>query len=209
MSFFEEQLDPRYSFGARGGPRWKTRKGVAASGKRSANREWSAPLQRFNITQSVKTNSDFEELRSFFYVVSGAYDGFRFKDWSDFECTQDNSFLTLNTLASPDAWQIQRKYVVGARTYLRDIYKPVTTGQVRRFRAGVWSNATATVDVTTGLADISGHVGGDIYAWIGEFDVPVAFENDEMEAEIVDKGDEYLVRWPNILVEEIRINVLA
>jgi hypothetical protein len=65
--------------------------------------------------------------------------------------------------------------------------------------------ASATVDTTTGLATIAGHVNGDTYTWVGEFDVPVAFADDNMEAEIIDNGgDEYLVAWRSIVVEEVR-----
>ncbi len=203
MAFFEEQFDPRFSFGARGGPVFSTAVAKVRSGRRHANRNWSAPLHRYNVSQAVKTNDDFEEVRAFFYVVSGAYDGFRFKDWSDFEATQDNSYATL---ISGSTYQLQRKYTVGARNYLRDIQKPRSGVVVRRFRSSAWSTASATVDTTTGIATISGHVGGDIYAWVGEFDVPVAFVADELEAEIVDAGPtEYLVRWPQIVVEEIRL----
>lgn len=203
MAFFEEQFDTRLSYGARGGPVWSTSVAKVQSGKRSANRNWSAPLHRYNVAHAVKTNDDFELVRAFFYVVSGQHDGFRFKDWSDYEATQANSFATL---IAGSTYQLQRAYTVGARTFLRNIQKPRSGVQVRRFRSGAWSNATATVDTTTGIATISGHSSGDTYAWIGEFDVPVAFVADEMEAEIVDQGnDEFLVRWPQIVVEEIRL----
>ncbi len=203
MAFFEEQFDVRLSYGARGGPVWSTAVAKVQSGRRSANRLWSAPLHRYNVSHAVKTNADFEIVRSFFYVVAGQYDGFRFKDWSDYEATQDNSTLSF---ISGTLWRLQRKYVVGSRTHLRDIQKPRPGVVVRRLRSGVWSTATATVDTTTGIADISGHVSGDVYAWIGEFDVPVAFTTDAMEAEIVDVGDdEFLVRWPQIVLEEVRL----
>jgi uncharacterized protein (TIGR02217 family) len=203
MAFFEEQFDVRLSYGARGGPVWSTSVAKVQSGRRSANRNWSAPLHRYNVGHAVKTNEDFEIVRSFFYVVFGQYDGFRFKDWSDYEATQANSSATLIT---GNTYQLQRKYTVGNRTFLRKIQKPRPGVQVRRLRSGTWSNATATVDTTTGIATISGHIAGDTYAWVGEFDVPVAFMSDEMEAEIVDQGDdEFLVRWPQIIVEEIRL----
>lgn len=210
MAFFEQQFDPRLSYGARGGPVWSTSTAKSSSGRRAANRNWSAPLHRYNVGHAVKTNDDFETVRAFFYVVSGAYDGFRFKDWSDFECTRDNSALRL---VSGTTWQLQRKYTVGSRTYLRDIQKPCTTPApvVWRLRSGVWSTVTLAgspfpLDYTNGRVGITGHQAGDTYAWVGEFDVPVAFAADEMEAEIVDAGaGEYLVQWPQIVVEEIRL----
>lgn len=207
MAFFEERLDARISFGARGGPVWSTSVVKVRSGRRSVNRNWSAPLHRYQIGHSIKSNADFETVRAFFYVVSGAYDGFRFKDWSDYQATQSNSYLT-NKAGSPSEWQLQRIYTVGARTYLRDIYKPVSTITVRRYRAG-WSDASdAVVDYTTGTVQFSSHLAGDTYAWIGEFDVPVVFTADEMQASIVDNGaDGFLVEWPSIELEEVRLTL--
>lgn len=210
MAFFEQQFDPRLSYGARGGPVWSTSVARSSSGRRAANRNWSAPLHRYNVSHAVKTNADFELVRAFFYVVSGAFDGFRFRDWADYEATRDNSALEF---VSGTTWQLQRKYTVGSRTYLRDIQKPcaLPTPVVWRLRSGSWSTVTLAgspfpLDTTNGRVGITGHQAGDTYAWVGEFDVPVAFQSDEMEAEIVDSGPgEYLVRWPQIVVEEIRL----
>lgn len=210
MAFFEQQFDPRLSYGARGGPVWSTTKAKVQSGRRNANRNWSAPLHRYNVSHAVKTNDDFEAVRAFFYVVSGAYDGFRFKDWSDYEATRDNSALAF---VAGNEWQMQRVYTVGSRSFARTITKPCASPApvVWRRRSGVWSVVTpvgspTAIDYTTGRVSITGHLAGDVYAWVGQFDVPVAFESDEMEAEIVDQGDgEYLVRWPSIVLEEVRV----
>lgn len=212
MAFFEQQFDPRLSFGARGGPVWSTTIARGRAGHRSVNQNWSAPLHRYNVAHAVKTNADFEAVRAFFYVVAGAFDGFRFKDWSDFEATRDNTALAL---VSGTTWQMQRKYVVGSRTYLRTISKPCASPApvIWRLRSGAWSTVTPTgspspIDYVNGRVGISGHAGGDTYAWVGQFDVPVAFTSDTMEAEIVDTGDgEYLMRWPQVEVEEVRVRV--
>jgi uncharacterized protein (TIGR02217 family) len=207
MAFFEQQLPPCYSFGARGGPVWSTVVAKTQGGSRYVNQNWSAPLHRWNISHAVKTNDDFEAVRAFFYVVAGRFDGFRFKDWSDFEATILNTRLTERP-GSPGEWQMQRLYTVGSRTYVRDIYKPVAGAVIWRYRSAVWSAISAGIDYATGGAQFSGHLGGDVYGWVGTFDVPVAFASDTMEAEVVDRaGDDLLVRWPSLEVEEIRIDV--
>lgn len=208
MAFFEHRFDERISFGARGGPRFKTTKVVTHSGKRWVNREWTYPLHRYQVAQAIKTNDDFELVRAFFYVVAGAYDGFRFKDWSDFEATLTNSRI-VQTDGSPTLWQLARVYTVGAREFIRPIYKPCASPapQVYRTRSGATTLATASVDTTTGIATISGHVSGDTYRWVGEFDVPVAFADDLMQHEIVDLGasNEYLMHWQSVELEELRL----
>ena len=206
MSFFEQRLDERISFGARGGPMWRTQRVVTLSGRRWVDRQWSYPLHRYNVAHAIKTNADFEAIRAFFYTVSGSYDGFRFKDWADFTATRTNSRLVV-AAGSPTEWQLNRVYAVGSREFLRPIAKPCATPSpvVYRTRGGSTTVASATVDTTTGLATIVGHVLGDTYTWAGEFDVPVAFADDAMQAEIVDHGPEdYLIRWDSIVVEELR-----
>jgi uncharacterized protein (TIGR02217 family) len=207
MAFFEQQFDPRLSFGARGGPVWNTARVMTQSGRRRANQNWQYPLHRYQVAHAVKSNADFELVRAFFYTVAGAFDGFRFKDWADFELTKANSRLVQDA-SSPAEFQIHRVYAVGTRTFLRPITKPCASPAlvVYRTRSGAESVATAGVDTTTGVVDISGHATGDTYTCVGEFDVPVAFADDAMDVEIVDRGaDEYLMRWPSITLEEVRV----
>lgn len=209
MAFFEERFDERISFGARGGPAFSTTRAQSFSGRRSANRNWLYPLHRYSIGHAIKTNSDFEVVRSFFYVVYGAFDGFRFKDWSDFRLTQNNSTLSAKA-GSPAEYQVYRVYALGTRTFLRPIYKLVDSVGliVYRTRAGVVSVASASVDYNAGSVQIVGHLAGDTYTCAGEFDVPVAFVEDVMEHEIVDRGtDDVLVRWPSVTLEEIRVEL--
>lgn len=211
MDFFEQRLDERISFGARGGPVWKTTRVRTTSGRQWTNREWDYPLHRYQVAHAVKTNADFELVRSLFYVVAGGYEGFRFKDWSDYEATLDNSRLVLRD-GSPTLWQLSRVYTSGPREFVRPIYKPCAdpAPQVYRTRSGITTLITASVDTTTGFATFSGHVSGDTYRWVGEFDVPVTFADDELDSEIVDDGgDDFLIRWPSIVLEEIRTDVDA
>lgn len=207
MAFFEHRMDERISYGARGGPVWSTAVVKTQSGMRYVNKNWQYPLHKYDIGQAVKNNADFEAVRALFYVVAGQFDGFRFKDFADFELTHANSRLVAQ-VGSPSVWQIARVYSIGGREFVRPISKPVQAAglTVRRNRSGTLSTATASVDYSTGLVTIAGHVSGDTYTCVGEFDVPVAFADDAMSAEIVDTGgDEFLMRWGSIMLEEIRL----
>lgn len=201
MAFFEERLDDCYSFGATGGPNFSTTVNKTVSGQRYANRNWVYPLHRFDITEGVRSKEDFETLRAFFYNVFGRADGFRFKDHADFDATRAPA-----TLISGSIYQLIKRYTRGVRTFDRPIYKPVS-GKVTFFRtrAGVLSTITPTINYANGQATVTGHVAGDSYTWTGQFDVPVAFVNDSMEAQIINKGrDGLLLQWPSIQLEEIR-----
>lgn len=203
MAFFEQQLSPRITNGARGGPQWSTTVARSAGGRRSTNRNWAYPLHRYDVSQGLRTVADFEELRAFFYLVAGQADGFRFKDWTDYRCTQANSRCTL---ISGSQYQLQRVYALGGREFLRRIQKPVAgTVTVYRTRSGATSAAVATVDATTGIATISGHLAGDTYTWAGEFDVPVAFTADVADIEAIRGQGQLYASWAGISVEEIRL----
>jgi uncharacterized protein (TIGR02217 family) len=207
MSFFEQRFDERLSYGARGGPVWSTNRVVTQSGRRFVNQNWRYPLHRYDVSHAVKSADDFDVVRAMFYNVAGAFDGFRFKDWSDYKLTRSNSEIS-DSIGSPSEWQIYRLYTVGARTFRRPIFKPCASPAmiVWRTRSGTLSQATATVNTATGKVSITGHQAGDTYAAQGEFDVPVAFADDAMQSEIVDQdADGMLLRWSSITLEEIRI----
>lgn len=200
MAFFEERLDPCYSFGARGGPVFSTTVNKSTSGQRFANRNWTYPLHRYDISEGVKTKADFDRIRAFFYNVYGRADGFRFKDWADYEATAQPA-----TLVTGSTYQLLKRYTTGARSFDRPIQKPVTVAAFRT-RTGVTTSISPTVDLTTGQITVTGHTSGDTYSWTGEFDVPVTFVNDQLEAEIVNRGSAgLLIEWPSIQLEEFRL----
>lgn len=201
MDFFDEQFPPCYSFGASGGPMFSTEATLATGGERFAIKNWTMPLHAWNISSGIKSQADFEVYREFFYNVAGQYSGFRFKDWLDFEVTAQPA-----AQISGGTFQLQRAYVRGVRTFLRTIYKPVSgTVSVVRTRAGVPAGISPSIDFTTGQFTDSTHVAGDSYTWSGQFDVPVAFISDIMEATIQDKNrGGLLVEWPQVSVRELR-----
>jgi len=206
MAFFEQRMNPDLSYGARGGPVYSTSKAYSTNGRRITNKNWSLPLHRYDVQHCIKTASAFEEIRNFFYVVSGAFDGFRYKDWNDYQASTSNTTLTLITGST---WQMFKTYAAGNRTFSRKIQKPVSGIQFFRTRSGTTTNITAgstSLDTATGIVTISGHQSGDIYTWSGEFDVPVAFVSDEFMP-VIDNfnGQELLISSGPILLEEIRL----
>lgn len=197
MAFFEERFPDSIAQGATGGPRWKTSKVEAGSGQRFANRDWSKARHYYEVSQAIKTGKDFAKVRAFFYVVFGAFDAFRFKDYSNFKVAQAEGRLAL---VSGSIYQMQKAESYGSRTYLREIVKPVSgTVTVFRTRSGATTSIAATVDHTTGRVTVAGHVALDAYAWAGEFDVPVNFVDDSMEtAQWIGPDSSLLMSWPSI-----------
>lgn len=204
MAFFEERMNPDLTFGAQGGPVFSTSRAMTVGGFEQTNKNWSSPLHRYNVQHCIKTQADFEEILNFFYVVSGAFDGFRFKDWNDY--TDDGRGVL--TLVTGDTYQMFKTYTKGARTFNRKISKPVTGVKIFRTRSGTTTDITATSTITfsTGSVVVTSHVAGDTYTWTGEFDVPVRFMNDELLYTIVNKsGANFLIDSGPIDLMEIRL----
>lgn len=194
MSFFEERFPERIRFGVTGGPRFSTSRTVAQSGYAAKQRNWLYPLHEWQASDAIKTESDFEAVRAFFYNVFGAFDGFRFRDWADYRASAAAGTGAILTRAD-GAKQLARAYTYGARTFLRPVSKPVP-GSVVLVGGG-------EVDETTGIVS-----GGSPTAWTGEFDVPVEFAEDLMDVEVVNRrgaGGEYFLSWASLRLREIRV----
>lgn len=203
MSFFEQLFPEGVSEGAMGGPIWSTEVGSVRSGHRFTNRNYSMPLHRYDVSHALRQGDKLELLTAWVYVVGGKADGFRYKDHRDFRATQDTGTLTL---ISGSNYQLNRTYTAFDRVFTRKIKKPVTGKvSVYRTRAMVTSLILPTIDYTTGIVTVSGHVGGDTYSWSGEFHVPVAFESDEAMFRLVATAGRTMAALPQINLKEIRI----
>lgn len=203
MAFLEQRLPDSVSRGSKGGPRGRRTKVYVQNGRLRQNFEWSRSLQQYDVSYGVRTLDQLEVVRSFFYVVMfGPFEGFRYKDWNDYQLTQAKSRLDF---ISGSDWQIKRVYTAGASTHARTISKPVAgTITVYRTRSGVVTVASASVDATTGIATISGHAGGDTYACEGEFDVPVTFMDDSLDQIDLDGTPKQVLQGlPSVMLEEV------
>ena len=203
MAFLEQRLSPRIEQGAIGGPVNRGRQMVrTAGGKLRQVFTWAEPLREYTINHGVMGAPDARELLSLWYVVNFTpYEGFRFRDWADYVATQANSRCTL---VSGSNYQLQLVYTFAGIEFVRKITKPVAGAKVYRTRSGVDTEATATINTSTGVAAISGHAAGDTYTWEGMFDVPVTFSGDEWmpQAEAM-ASDGVVSTMPTIQLEEL------
>lgn len=208
MAFFEHRMNEDLTYGARGGPVYSTSRAYSQSGYRIANRMWTYPLHRYDISHCLKKQSDFAEIQRFFYNVYGGADGFRFKDWMDFRHNDLGATAPL-TLISGSNYQTVKSYPTGSRALVRPIKKLVSGVQIFRTRSGSTTNITATdamINLNTGVIGINNHVSGDTYSWTGQFDVPAAFVSDEWMPEITNYSQgELMIASGQILIEEIRV----
>jgi uncharacterized protein (TIGR02217 family) len=205
MAFLEQRISAKITEESEGGPTQPSR-GMAYTAGGKLKQSYSAlmPIHRYEVSHGVRTRADYQTVLDLFYIVMFTpYEGFRFKDWGDYQLTQANSRLTL---ISGSNYQINRVHTFGAVDFIRPIYKPVDgTIVVKRNRSSVISTATATVTATTGVAAITGHVEGDTYTCEGEFDVPVTFSANEWTASWAVHINNLHMISGTIPLEEIRL----
>jgi uncharacterized protein (TIGR02217 family) len=200
VAFHEVQFPPSISYGATGGPTFKTTVFELSGGAEQRNIDWSMVRAKYDVSHGLKTQAQLDQLLAFFYARKGRAYGFRYKDWADYQITTPQSFFTTNgTLAT---FQLAKLYSDAQGTYVRNITKPVA-GTLHLYDNGV-ATADYTVNLTTGIVTLgnttkatTGHViGGTL-----EFDVPVRFDIDEMRVNIKDFE---MYGWDQVTLVEVR-----
>lgn len=177
-AFVEVQFPPRISRGATGGPGFSTDVVVLSAGDENRNVNWAKARGKWDVATGVKTPTDMDAVRAFFYARQGRAVGFRFKDWGDYKAAAQACVATDGT---NKIFQLQKTYSSGAVNYVRAIKKPVTAS-VQVFVNGVLKVLTTdyTLDSTTGLVTF-GSAQTDPVTWTGEFDVPARFDTDQLD----------------------------
>lgn len=206
MAFIETRLSDEVERGALGGPGFRTGVNTLSSGFEQRNQNWQVARGRWDIGYGVQSKSDLSAVIDFFYARRGRLDGFRFKDWTDFELARQNIGTTDGTTAT---FQIFKRYSNGGQNYDRDLKKIVTGTE------SVWVNSVQIaegagagqyqLDDNTGIvtlgATLAAQTGTAVEA-LCEFDVPVRFDTDQLDinAAIFDAGS-----IPQIPIIEVRI----
>jgi uncharacterized protein (TIGR02217 family) len=190
MAFYEIQFPPKISFGAQGGPGFSTDVVVVSSGAEQRNIIWSQARRRYDVAHAARLQPASDEVKAFFHNMRGRAHGFRFKDWTDYQVIAgEGSIVTIGSVK-----HLGKRYTSGAQTYDRVITKPVS-GTVTVTGGG-------TVDYTTGII-----TGGTPTSWVGEFDVPVRFDTDELVGEILNRNVSrgFIVGWREIPLVELKL----
>jgi uncharacterized protein (TIGR02217 family) len=183
------------SRGATGGPRFKTIIVTGAAGSEQRIMQWQTARWEWDVSHALRNPTQAQTLLSFFLARGGRTDGFRFKDWMDYQATD-----VLLAHGGSTSVQLTKTYTSGAVSYVRNIYKPVAASVT--FKVNGVALGTATYSTTTGIVTLAGALGGgDVLTWSGEFDCPVRFDTDEMDIEQQDVG---IRNWSRIPLVELR-----
>ena len=194
-TFIETPRFPeRISLASNGGPGFANDVVGTDGGSEYRTIHWDQPLHSYVISQPPTSDEEKStELKAFFLYVHGRAIGFRFKDWTDYKVSAaQGKFQSITSTT----FQMMKRYVVGSIYFERKITKPVST-------VTIVGGVTPVVDYTTGIVTVAS---GTPTSWSGEFDVPVRFDTDKMDSEVVDKHPtgELIIGWNQINIVEIR-----
>lgn len=194
MGFHSVRL-PTGSYGSSGGPTFDNAVVDTRSGRRYVVAGRDQPLHRYNIANQVKSHEAAAALRQFYIARGGKANAFLFKDMHDFHSNPANPTFTAapgtadQRLGYGDgsrtAFQLVKTYSSGPTSLVRPIRKPVTT-TVRVWVAGVeLSSGAFSVNADTGVVTLASAptMGQEVRASF-EFDVPVSFEEDALDASL-------------------------
>lgn len=156
MAFIESPRFPDcISFGAVGGPMFFTEVVTVASGHEQRNEVWEFPRLGWDVSQGVRKDSDMHQLIAFFRIAKGRTNGFRYKDWSDYQTSAGGDGIIGTGIGTGLAsYQLMKRYIlpeVPSSSYgLRQIRKPIS-GTVQVFQDAVELTSGFGIDYTSGI----------------------------------------------------------
>lgn len=192
MSFHDVRFPESLSFGSVGGPERRTEIVTLSNGSEERTTPWAHSRRRFDAGYGMRSLDDLEALVAFFEARSGPLFGFRWKDWTDYKSCRPSEApsATDQAIGVGDGVETEfglvKRYLSGEAAYLRPISKPVA-GSVLVAVGGVAQveGVDFTVDATRGVVVFARPpmVGAPVSAGF-EFDVPVRFDTDRIEASV-------------------------
>lgn len=175
MAFDNVRLPEDIERGAQGGPAFQTTIITLGTGREQRNVDWLAQRCSYDVSYGVQSKTDFAAVVKFFYARLGRARGFRFKDWTDYQATDEQIGIGDG---SDTTFQLIKNYS-SVVTYQRKITRPVagTTsikvdGVITSFLV---NNDTGIITISPAPANLS------IITASFEFDVPVRFDSDKLE----------------------------
>ncbi len=199
MSFLETPRFPdEIAAWASGGRGFKTTIVETYGGDEQRNAAWGQRKGEWEVVNAWRVANpavatyNIQALVNFLNIGMGAFGGFRFKDFRDF---QDSDMNGQGIFAMIDAthFQMYKRYTLGSSTYDAKILKPVAT-------ITVTGGSVASIDYTTGIVTMTS---GTPTLWAGTYDVPVRFVDDIPRIGL-DESSGALLNWQSLKIIELK-----
>ena len=210
MAFHDIRFPTSLSFGSVGGPERRTEIVTLSNGFEERNTPWAHSRRRYDAGLGLRSLDDVETLIAFFEARTGQLHGFRWKDWSDYKScvpsatpgAEDQLIGTGDGITT--TFQLQKTYQSGLQSYVRPILKAVV-GTVVVAVGGDPKIEGLEVTVNAAAGEVTftlpPEVGTRITAGF-EFDVPVRFDTDQIQASMASfRAGEV----PKVPVVEVRL----
>lgn len=177
MAFHDVRVNENIERGARGGPMFKTTVIELSNGGEQRNIDWSKTRHYWDIAYGVMDREDYEEIRTFFYNRRGRAHTFRFRDWTDYQLSEE--LIATADASGETEFQVTKTYT-GLLPYVREIRRPVADGFVVKVN-GV---AVSYTMLDKGIVQLSvAPAEGDLITVTGLFDIEMRFDVDKFELE--------------------------
>jgi uncharacterized protein (TIGR02217 family) len=197
MAFDNVRLNPHIESGAQGGPGFKTTVISQASGKEQRQAEWLTERGQWDVSYGIMNKEDYTEIYNFFRNRRGRFRGFRFKDWADYEATNE-------LVGTGDGVTRVFKLFKDYGFYKKRITRPVA-GTVSVTVNGTPKTTGLTIDTAEGLITFTNteeHIPaiGAVIRASFEFDLPVRFDMDRLQLRTI---WEHAGAYPEIPIIEL------
>jgi uncharacterized protein (TIGR02217 family) len=219
MSFLEAEFPRSIMFKRVGGQKFNTAVLDVQSGQEQRNRNWQNPRAEYvaSLNTSAKRANQLlqfvEDVRTFFLLVGGMADGFRYYDPVDCVATNEPMVAALG-----GGWQLQKTYFRFGRTYVRTITKPIIgTNTIWDYQGNyladtltVSGGSIVSVDHTTGIVQLSGVTGTPTASF--RYHIPVRLTSDKFEPELQESNlnpigggpVQPIIEWHSLGLIEVR-----
>jgi uncharacterized protein (TIGR02217 family) len=189
QAFHAVRFPTRISFGATGGPERRNEIVRLTSGQERRNQRFARSRRRYDAGTGLRSIEDLYDVVAFFEARRGSLIGFRFRDPFDWKsCRPDGAVApTDQEIGAGDGeratFQLVKRYGEGEAAELRPITAPVA-GTVRVAVGGA-ETTTFVLDDATGVVTLDEAPSEGVAVTAGfEFDVPVRFDTDRLEASL-------------------------
>jgi len=167
-SFAEILLDVGRDYSVSGGPEFHTVIVTTAAGLEQRNQTWEVARGRWQLGERHIQRAKKDALQAFFRARRGSLQGFRFRDWTDYEVAGESFYP-----AGARNVQLVKTYDDGSGfAYARPITKP--RSGVTLTRAGN-PEGYASLDTATGILTLAPDVEASVYYAYAEYPARLEF----------------------------------